>query len=148
MNAKGVAKDVIAILGKGKKLNLKNVLQKYGYAPGVLKNPHTVTRTKSFQEAMKQTLPLLEQQRTRMILAIQNRDLDVVKFSDLLSGLEILTKNIQIISGKSTENVAIHVEISESIAKKNNLLAQTAGETTTQTEQPVKEIKEATVVTP
>ena len=50
---------------------------------------------------------------------MQKKDLNKLKYNTLLTGLDILSKNINLLSGQSTENVAIKIEISEQIANKN-----------------------------
>jgi hypothetical protein len=64
-------------------------------------------------------VPNMEKQRARMIEAIGKKNLGKEKLQALTSGLDILTKNIQLLSGKATENVSMIIEVSEAVAKKN-----------------------------
>lgn len=117
-NAKAVANDIINYVRERKKVNLGEILKNRGYSRSVQLAPTKVTRTKSFLQAVKPMLPQFEAERQRFVSALNKKNLSKEKTAVLLSGLDILTKNIQLLSGKSTENVAIKVEISERLAGK------------------------------
>lgn len=120
LNATAVAKDVIKMVEKGVKVNHRSLLLKHGYSEKVARNPYKVTKTKSYMAIIKKVVPNMEIQRARMLEEINRKDLSKEKLSALLAGLDILTKNIQLLSGKSTSNVAMVIEVSESVANKYN----------------------------
>ncbi len=64
-------------------------------------------------------LKSMEQERNDIMIAMRGKDKNSEKYASLVSSYDILTKNIQLLSGKATENVAMVIEVSEAIAKKN-----------------------------
>lgn len=119
LNARAVALEAVKIVENGGKVNHRSLLLKHGYSDKVSRNPHRVTTTKSYMAVMQNVVGAMEKQRARMLEAIGNKELSKEKLATLSSSLDILTKNIQLLSGKATENVAMVIEVSEAIAKKN-----------------------------
>lgn len=119
LSATMVAQKVSDNIRRGKNVNLGEIIRSQGYSPSVANAPQRVTNTKSYMAIMKNVVGNMEKQRARMIKALENKNLDREKVATLLSGLDILTKNIQLLSGKATQNVAMVIEVSEAIAKKN-----------------------------
>lgn len=118
-NAAAVAKEVLETVAKGGKVNHRSIALKHGYAPSVADNAYKITSTKTYQMIMKNAVSAMEKERARIITAMQNKDLDKEKYATLVQSMDTVTKNIQLLSGKSTENIAIKVEISEAVAKRN-----------------------------
>lgn len=105
--AKEVAKEVLENIGKGKKPNLGKIARKKGYKDNTADNPKLITETKSYQEVIEPVVKRLEKERDRVIKALSKKDLDKERYHDLVDGLDKITKNIQLLSGKATDNVKV-----------------------------------------
>ena len=128
LNATAVAHKVVEKVRKGEKIKMGEIILSQGYGRGIATHPHKVTRTKSYMAVMQNVVGAMEKQRARMLEAIGNKELSKEKLATLSSSLDILTKNIQLLSGKATENVAMVIEVSEAIANKNKAKENTKTE--------------------
>lgn len=104
-NAKQVAKKVSENLRKGKRVNLGKIIKETGYSKSTSESPTVVTETKSYQEEIKPILDLMVKERQRLINEMSGRELTKVQYESLTRALDLLTKNIQLLSDRPTENV-------------------------------------------
>lgn len=118
--AEQVAKDVITEVRNGKIPNLQVIQKKHGYSPQSAK-AMKATRTESYKEVMKPLVQQLEEER-QAILDRLPAVRDKAKYRDLTDGLDKVTKTIQLLTGKATENVAIAVLSDEDKEKLDRLL--------------------------
>lgn len=84
-----------------------NAMRKAGYSPETAKNPSKLTNTKDFKEATLPIIEEMEKERQRIIVALSKKKLSKEKYHHLIDGLDKLTKNIQLLGGKPTENLNI-----------------------------------------
>jgi hypothetical protein len=105
VNAKAVAQDVIAHIRQGKKVNMQVIQKAHGYSDYSAKTMNA-TKTKSYQEEMSTYLNSMAQLRDKTLKALHSKDLDSAKIFDLNLLLKNLNHDIQLLQGKSTENVA------------------------------------------
>ena len=105
-NAKAVAQEVIQRVRKGTKVKLGEIVKKQGYSPWIAKHPDKVTKTKSYQDAVAPLLDQIEKERQRAISMLP-KAIGKAKYRDLIDGIDKLTKNHQLLSGKATSNVAV-----------------------------------------
>ena len=117
-NARAVAYKVVEMVGKGQKVDMGDILRSHGYSERVALKPDKVTKTKSYQSIVIPALKKMENVRGSALRALEKKDPNQEKYATLLSGVDILTKNIQLLSGRSTENIGINIQISEAIANK------------------------------
>jgi hypothetical protein len=118
VNARAVAHEVVEMVGKGLKVNYRSLLLKHGYSKSVANKSNKVTKTKSYMDIVNPAMKKIENIHMKSLQALEKKNLDKEKYRDLVFGVDILTKNIQLLSGKSTDNVAIQVSISEQIGNK------------------------------
>lgn len=119
--AKRTAQEVLVTIGKGKKPNVTKLAIKNGYSPTTA-GSGLVQKTQTYQETILPFVEQLEKERQRVIKAMMSRELTEVQYDKLSNVMDTLTKNVQLLSGKETERVGlIPIQISEAIAKKNNL---------------------------
>ena len=104
-NAKAVAQDVIKAVGKGRKVVLGKIIEKHGYKKSIAKSPKKVTDTQSYKDEIEPFLDGLIKERQRILTAIKGKDLNNVQYEGLTRSLDLLTKNIQLLSGGATERV-------------------------------------------
>jgi hypothetical protein len=116
-NAKAVARDVSESIRKGKKVNLGQIAQKHGYSKTTSERPSLITETKSYQNEIKPFVEQLRKEQQRLFNSIQLKDLDEMQYESAVRSLDILTKNIQLLSGGATEKI-INIEISQEIKDK------------------------------
>lgn len=118
LNAKAVAMEVIETIGKGKKVNHGEIIRKHGYSKSISISPEKVVNTKSYQSVISQALGKMENVRNKALIALEKRDMTKEKATTLITAVDIMTKNVQLLNGRATDNVAINVEISETIANR------------------------------
>ena len=104
-NAIAVAKEVSENIRKDKRVILGKIIAKR-YSKSVSKHPKTVTTTKSYQEAMKPIIDQMEEERQRAI-AMLKKKINKAQYHHLVEAIDKLTKNIQLLGGKPTENLNI-----------------------------------------
>jgi len=104
-NAKAVARDVSENIRQGKKVILGKIAKKRGYADSTTKKPKLITSTKSYQKEIKPFVNQLEKESQRLLNAIKKKKLNKLQYEAAVRSLDILTKNVQLLSGKPTENV-------------------------------------------
>ena len=83
---------------------MAEVMRKNGYAPSTVKKPGRVIASKDFQEAID---PVVAKMMKIREIAMKRMEDTASKasFRDVTDSMDKLTKNIQLLSGKSTENV-------------------------------------------
>ena len=100
----------------------KEILLEAGYSPQMADTPSNVLKSEIIQSEIErrtaETIKKLERVRD---LTLAQIPLKVRKapYNHLVNGVDILTKNMQLLGGKATENKAIHIQISEHVADKN-----------------------------
>lgn len=102
-SAKAVAAVVLENLRKGKKISIGKIARENGYTANTADNPKNITETKSYQEMVSPVVGKMEKERDRIILALSKKKLSKEKYRDMIDGLDKLTKNIQLLSGKETD---------------------------------------------
>ena len=130
-NAKAVAKEVMKTLRKSTKVNMGKILKGKGYSDSVSKHPDQVVNTQSYQNEILPLVKQLEAERAAVIKQLKVTRNDA-KYRDLIDGLDKLTKNIQLIQGKATANVALPISI---LGNKNVLSAHNSDTEDTETPQ-------------
>lgn len=109
--AKAVAQEVIANLRKptGKRKSKKEILAKHGYAPSVQDHPDIVTETASYRSVVDPVVQRMIAERDRAIAAMAGQ-IGKAKYRDLVDAADKLTKNIQLLTGGSTANIAVGIK--------------------------------------
>lgn len=128
LNATAVAHKVAQCVMKGKKVNIGKIVREQGYSKSISLAPTKVTKTKTYMAIMQNVTGALEKERARIIEAMGRKDISAEKYGTLVQSADIITKNIQLLSGKATENVAMVIEVSEAIANKNKAKENTKAE--------------------
>ncbi len=94
-----------------------------GYSSKTAINPHRIIDTDLMQSELQQrtqkTVDEFERVRA-LALARLPKKIGSAPYNHLVNSIDIFTKNIQLLSGRATENKAIHIQISEHIARKND----------------------------
>lgn len=104
--AQKVAEEVLAYIGKGKKPNVKAIAIKRGYA-STTAGSGLVQKTKSYQNVISPVIKEMELARRKALKEINKKDLTKERYRDLGEMTDKMTKNLQLLQGKSTENVAV-----------------------------------------
>ena len=109
-------------LQKNKTKTQGELLKEAGYSKASMINPHQILESPNLQAELQirtaKTIKALEKERNRAIGLLEKKA-PKAPFNHLVNGIDIFTKNIQLLSGKATENKAIQIQISEHIATKN-----------------------------
>lgn len=110
-NAKAVAEKVIATIGKGKPVVMKDIILEQGYSKSVARSPDKVTDTWSYKEAMATYEQKIVKLRDKVVDALSSKDLPKEKTYDLTGLLKVSDHSTALIQGKATENIAHKSEI-------------------------------------
>ena len=86
--------------------NVSKAMREVGYSPGTAKNPKHLTTSKGYKEAISPFVQQMMEERQRLLDSMSTEDLTSVKYKDKTDSVDKLTKNIQLLTGGSTENVA------------------------------------------
>ena len=109
-NAKQVALDVIRAVGKGRRVNKREIQERNGYSKvSAIKGRALVTDT--YKETIAKFISRVEGERSRIMLEMSGRDLSTERYSTLMEAMDKLTKVSQLLQGKSTENIATLVNV-------------------------------------
>lgn len=103
-NAKAVAREVLSTLQAGKKVRKGEIMRKYGYSERMTKSPTKVTETKSYRSVVQPVIEAMEEERRKIIEELKKKR-DKAKYRDLIDGLDKLTKNVELLSGRETERI-------------------------------------------
>lgn len=106
--AREVAREVISEVRKGKIPNRYRISVKHGYSPQSAKASKAV-RTKAYQQEIEPLTSRLEKERDAIIECLKSTR-NKAKYRDLIDGLDKITKNIQLLTGGATQNIAIGVK--------------------------------------
>ncbi len=122
INAQRVAQKISAEVRKGKKVLMSEVIRSFGYAESVARHPDRITSTKAFQKAwnmeIKDILAGIDREIADVQGAMARKNLNKEEYKTLVTAFDTLIKNKQLLSGGSTANVAMKIEISEHVAGK------------------------------
>lgn len=95
-----------------------------GYAPSVGRRPRQVTNTKAYKIAFalenKEIVDKIDRDIARFQEALVGKNLKKEETRVIVSSLDTLIKNKQLLSGNATANVGVNIAISEHIAEKYN----------------------------
>ncbi len=125
-NAENVAREVIQEVRKGHKISVSKLARKVGYSENYSKQPSRITKQEGYKKVIEPILNRLIALRDRAIAEVSNRQLDYVQYKELISSIDLLTKNIQLIGGGSTERMAI--VLPSEIVDKNGLVKPSSKE--------------------
>lgn len=104
--AQEVAKEVLIKVRNGKRPNMQEIQQKYGYSKQSAR-AMKAKRTETFKKITKPIVEEMEKERNRLLQALASKDLTLERYRDLIDGVDKLTKNMQLLTGGATENVAV-----------------------------------------
>ncbi len=115
---KKVIKKISENIRNKKVKNKGEILDESGYSKDVTKRPSQVYESKAVKEALKPLILQLEQERQAIIIELKKKR-NKAMYNHLISGLDILTKNIQLLSGEATEKkeIVLTDDLMDKIAK-------------------------------
>lgn len=107
-SAKAVAREVSEAIRKGEPVVLGKIIRSKGYSKKTSESPQRVTETKSYKEELKPIVDQLEEERQAVIEDMKGKR-GKAKYRDLTDALDKITKNIQLLGGKPTENNKLEI---------------------------------------
>jgi excinuclease UvrABC nuclease subunit len=102
-NGKAVARDVIATVRAGKRVNMQEIQIRNGYSVSSAR-AMKATQTTSYQEEIKPVIDEMERLRSKVLASLHRKDLDEAKVFDLNLLMKNLNHDLQLLNGKSTAN--------------------------------------------
>lgn len=106
INAENVAKEILGTIGTKKKTSVRAIAPKHGYSLKTA-NSGQIQKTKSYQNILNPVINKWIKERDRLTKSLSERDLSTLAYRDGIDAIDKLTKNIQLLTGGSTENVAL-----------------------------------------
>lgn len=103
-NAKAVAREVIATIKAGKKVRKGLIIRKHGYSKSISTVPAKITNTKSYKSVTQPIIEAMEEERRQIIEELKKKR-NKAKYRDLMDGLDKITKNVELLSGRETERI-------------------------------------------
>ncbi len=97
----------------------REAMLKLGYSSSYANTGNILTK-KTFIKAMKPIVEQIEAERQRLLDELKVKDLSQVQYEGAVRSLDTLTKNIQLLSGKATENKEITINVDNDINEKNH----------------------------
>lgn len=110
LQALNVANEVIRRFKAGEKINLTEIQVRNGYHMTSARSQKAV-KTKTYQSVVMPVVAQLEAIRAKSLQALLKKDHNKEKYRDLVEGVDKVTKNAQLLSGKATENMASNLVI-------------------------------------
>jgi hypothetical protein len=101
---KALARELIENTKRAKPLNKSEILENIGYSRTTAR--HAQEDIISRPGVQKEILPVVERlkkHRDKIIQELEIKQLDEVKYKDLMDGMDKITKNIELLSGNATE---------------------------------------------
>ena len=103
-NAAAVGREVVDTVAKGGKVSLRKIIKRHGYSDAVAGNPKRVTKTTSYKAEVQPLLARLVSLRDKIIAQMEKR-MPAAQYSALSGSVETISKQINLLSGKPTDNV-------------------------------------------
>ncbi len=102
-----VARDVKAALERGEKVVMAKILRKHGYSETVIGVPANVTETQAYKAEMDPYIARLDKHRTKVMAAMEKKDLNEEQYRTLSDASSKLTHDLQLLTGGKTENIGL-----------------------------------------
>ncbi len=115
---KKVIKKTLENIGNKKPTNRGKILNESGYSKSMADNPKIIYESKAIKKGLEPLIKQLEEERNAIILELKKKR-NKAMYNHLISGLDILTKNIQLLSGEATtrEEIKLDDDLMDKIAK-------------------------------
>lgn len=110
LQAINVANEIIDRVQKGKRINLTEIQVSKGYSLKSAKSQKAL-QTKSFKRVIVPVLDRMLEIRDKALSAINKKELDKERLDSLVNLSKQMTHDTQLLSGKSTENMATNIVV-------------------------------------
>lgn len=110
INAKRVAEKVIETVRIGEAVSLAKIMKEVGYSDSVANQPSRVTSQQVYKETVNSYIDKMKALRDKVIIALDRKDYDKATMFDMNNLLKTLNHDVQLLEGKSTENVAVKTQ--------------------------------------
>lgn len=115
-----IIKAISENVGKGSGKSLRQMAEESGYTPTMARNPHQILKAKAVQNRLASFINTLEEaSRGHLLELLKPEKMAGANGRDNAYILDILVKNKRLLSGESTNNQAIAITISESLAERH-----------------------------
>ena len=126
-NLQKVAGDVSETIRHGQLVDMGDIIRANGYAHSTSLRPTQITRSKTFQKAMKPLAEQLKNEIDRLALELTKRDLSEEKYETMAKSLDVLNKNFQLVTGGATERSVL--VLPSELIDKNGIRTSSSTET-------------------
>ena len=125
---KRVVKETIKNLNRDKPLNKGKILDKIGYKKNTVRTPEIVYNTEYVKRELSNVIKELEKNRDLALKSLPNK-LKKAQYNHAITGVDVLTKNIQLLSGQATERKETILDDDQKSKIAKELLGRTANNT-------------------
>jgi hypothetical protein len=122
-----VAQDVLETVLNGEIPNKKDLQIKHGYSVNSAQS-NKAFLTKGYKTTINSFVSKMVKERERLIVSMNKKDLSKVDYAKHLMGLDLLTKNINLLSDEPTERI----QVNQTINKLNALIIEIRNDTKTE----------------
>ena len=128
--AKKVAEEIIQKVGMGEIPQKGKIQVKHGYSINSARS-NKAMETKSYKETIAPFVDKMIAERDRLVESMKTKDLSRVDYAKHIMGVDVFTKNINLLSGEPTERTEVNQAVTELkalILEIRNTNASTDGE--------------------
>jgi len=97
-----VVKRTIEELAKNKPLNKGKILEDIGYTKNTAKTPSAIYNGQYVKSELDNVIKAMEKNRNEAIKSLKSK-LGKAQYNHAIQGIDVLTKNIELLSGRATE---------------------------------------------
>lgn len=90
--------------------NLAKAMRDAGYSARTARSPQKLTNQPEFKKEALSFIQKLEKERDRLIEAISKKNLGKVQYEGAVRSVDLITKNMQLLSGNATERSEVNIE--------------------------------------
>ncbi len=101
--------------------SMKEAMLKADYSPSYANSSTQMKETEGFKEAVEPVLDRYLKEEKRLLDAAEKKDLTQEQYRTVIDSLDKVRKQIQLLSGGSTGNIGMIIQISQEIANKNGI---------------------------
>lgn len=101
-----VVEKTIETLNNNKPLNKAKILENVGYSKNITKTPSQVYNTQYVKNELSKVINKLKENRDEAI-GMLSKKIKKAQYNHIITGVDVLTKNIELLSGNATEREAM-----------------------------------------
>lgn len=119
--AEQVADRVAVLVKAGKRVNLSQIMREVGYSKSSVR-AQIVKESDAYKKAISPIVAKMKARRDRAVELLEQKE-EKAKYPDLIKGIDTLTRNVELLSGRDTDRTGLHVD-EDSAERLSNLIGK------------------------